>query len=442
MTAGLPRGAQGGSIAGVDGQDDRVDDKVRAWTPDVAAGVGVLAFGLAEAMSAQVGTGSREQMAVLAVAVAAATSLARRRPALALALVWAIGAWQLFSETQMMFVELALVAVAFGTARWGSVATVVAGGLSIPAGTAIALFALTYFDYGGRSLVRARPTLFETFYAIGDTWLAGVAVVALAFLGLPWLAGLALRFAARARDSRASQVVAEEQAAQAVRETDQAREIARLREEQARLARDVHDVVGHSLAVILAQAESAQYLADDPDRLRQTMANIADSARASLQDVRQVLAPGEHPPQAPRALETLVAGVRSSGHEVVLRELGTPQPLPPDVEVVVYRVLQEMLTNAVKHGDRDEPAFVELHWPDGAFAGELLVEVRNVVGAPAAGDETVPIAVAGRGLDGMRQRLAAAGGRLDVRLREDADGGAPTFTVSAWLPVTSRQAVR
>ena len=124
-------------------------------------------------------------MAALAVAVAATTSLARRRPALALGLVWVIGAWQLFSETQMMFVELALVAVAFGTARWGSVATVVAGGLSIPAGTAIALFALTYFDYGGRSLMRARPTLFETFYAISDTWVVGVAVVALASSACP-----------------------------------------------------------------------------------------------------------------------------------------------------------------------------------------------------------------------------------------------------------------
>jgi signal transduction histidine kinase len=317
---------------------------------------------------------------------------------------------------------------------------VIAGGLSIPAGTAMAVFALTYYDYGGRSLVRARPTLFEAFYAIGDTWVAGVAVVALALLGLPWLAGLAVRFAARARDSRASQVVAEEQAAEAARATDQAREIAQLRDSQARLARDVHDAVGHSLAVILAQAESAQYLADEPDRLRQTMANIADSARASLQDVRQVLTPGESPPQAPRALETLVAGVRSSGHEVVLRELGTHQPLPPDLEVVVYRVLQEMLTNAVKHGDRDEPAFVELHWPDGAFAGELLIEVRNVVGAVP--DETAPIATAGRGLDGMRQRLEAAGGRLDVRLREAPEGGRPTFTVSAWVPVSSRQAVR
>ena len=419
-----------------------MNERLQAWTPDIAVGVGVLVFGLTEAMSARVGTDSRGQMVALSVAVAATTSLARRRPALALGLVWVIGAWQLVSEAQMMFVELALVAVAFATARWGSVATVVAGGLSIPAGTAIALLALTYFDYGGRSLMRARPTLFETFYAISDTWVVGVAVVAPAVLGLPWLAGLAVRFAARARDSRASQVVAEEQAARAVRDTDQAREIAQLRDAQARLARDVHDAVGHSLAVILAQAESAQYLADDPDRLRQTMANIAHSARSSLQDVRQVLTPGEHTPQAPRALETLVAGVRSSGHEVVLRELGTPQPLPPDLEVVAYRVLQEMLTNAVRHGDRDEPAFVELHWPDGAFAGELLIEVRNAVAAPGvAPEDTMPTATAGRGLDGMRQRLAAAGGRLDVRLRDDADGGAPTFTVSAWVPVTSRQAV-
>ena len=420
-----------------------MNERLRPWAPDVAVGWGVVVFGLTEAAFADTEASTRTEMAALAVAVTTATSLARRRPALALGLVWAIGAWQLVSEAQMMFVELALVAVAFGTARWGSVSTVVAGGLSIPAGTAITLLALTYFDYGGRSLMRARPTLFEAFYAIGDTWLVGVAVVAPALLGLPWLAGLALRFAARARDSRASQVVAEEQAAQAVRDTDQAREIAQLRDAQARLARDVHDAVGHSLAVILAQAESAQYLADDPDRLRQTMADIAHSARASLQDVRQVLTPGEHPPQAPRALETLVAGVRSSGHEVVLRELGTPQPLPPDLEVVAYRVLQEMLTNAVKHGDRDEPAFVELHWPEGAFAGELLIEVRNAVAAPAvARDDTMPVATAGRGLDGMRQRLAAAGGRLDVRLREDAGGGAPTFAVSAWVPVTSRQAVQ
>ena len=100
----------------------------------------------------------------------------------------------------------------------------------------------------------------------------------------PWLLGLALRFSARSQASRRSQVVAEA-------ERDQAAEIARLRDEQTRLAHDVHDVVGHSLAVILAQAESAQFRDDeDTEALKQTMTNIATSARGSLEDVRQVLA--------------------------------------------------------------------------------------------------------------------------------------------------------
>jgi len=421
----------------------RVHDDLREWLPELVLGTAVLVIGLVDAASV-VDAGSRAQPIGLAVAVAATTAVARRQPGLALGLVWAIGAWQVVTETPAMLVELALVWVAFATARWGSVATVVAGALSIPAGTGIALVALSYLDYGGISLVQAQPALFRTFYGFGDTWLVAVVAMMLAFLGLPWLAGLALRFAAGARDSRASQEAAERQTLQAVRDTDQAREIARLREQQALLARDVHDVVGHSLAVILAQAESAQYLPDDPGRLKQTMATIASSARSSLQDVRQVLAPGEHPARPPHALETLVSGVRASGHEVVLRELGNPQPLPPDLEVVVYRVLQEMLTNAVRHGRRDEPVYVELHWPDGAFAGELLIEVRNVVSEAAAaapsGEERA--AAQGRGLDGMRQRLAAAGGRLDIRLRAPEDDAPPTFTVSAWVPVTSRSRIR
>ena len=134
-----------------------------------------------------------------------------------------------------------------------------------------------------------------------------------AVLAVPWLAGLALRFQVRAAAlARSRQVAAEDDAARARRETEQAREIAGLREEQARLARDVHDVVGHSLAVILAQAESAQYLPDDdPAALKQTMATIATSARSSLQDVRQVLAgPHAAPPPRTDAFEQLLDGVR------------------------------------------------------------------------------------------------------------------------------------
>jgi signal transduction histidine kinase len=126
--------------------------------------------------------------------------------------------------------------------------------------------------------------------------------------------------------------------------------------------------------------------------------------------------------------------VRESGHEVVSTEVGTPQPLPPELETVAYRVLQEMLTNAIKHGRRDTPVLVEQHWE-----GELRIEVRNV--ATHTDEATRPTTAhhpgappaPGQGLEGMRRRLESVGGRLDVRRREESDG--PTFTATAWVPM-------
>jgi signal transduction histidine kinase len=192
--------------------------------------------------------------------------------------------------------------------------------------------------------------------------------------------------------------------------------------------------------VILAQAESAQYLEDlDTGALRQTMTNIATTARTSLQDVRQVLSSTNGSgPAATRhgGLDSLVDGVRAAGHDVRSTEVGTAQPLPPELEVVAFRVLQEMLTNAIKHGRRGEPVLVERHWE-----GELRIEVRNVIDTSAP--ETQPLVMAepvpehvGQGLEGMRRRLESVGGRLDVRRREEPGG--PTFTATAWVPVRSR----
>jgi signal transduction histidine kinase len=110
---------------------------------------------------------------------------------------------------------------------------------------------------------------------------------------------------------------------------------------------------------------------------------------------------------------------------VVSSEVGNPQPMPPELDVVAYRVLQEMLTNALKHGRRDDPVFVERHWE-----GELRIEVRNVVEPGDAESEP------GQGLEGMRRRLESVGGRLDVRRREE--DGRTTFTATAWIPVRSR----
>ncbi len=409
-------------------------DRLKEWSPDLTLGFLVLALGIGEAVSTNpqydgAGDGSNLPLVLVAVATAAAVTIARRHPAAALAAVWLTFGLQAWSDTQLLLVEACFVVVAFAAARWGHPVTVLASALSIPAAAAGLVALVAVREYVPLVDVVDYRALLDATSRFGDTWRVGAAVILMSLLGVPWLAGLAMRFSDRARTSRVHQVEAEEEAARAVRESEQAREIARLRDDQARLARDVHDVVGHSLAVILAQAESAQYLPDaDTERLKQTMQTIATSARSSLQDVRQVLTPGAETDAPPRPLDTLVEGVRAGGHEVVSRELGTPQPLPPELEVVAYRVLQEMLTNAVKHGRRDEPVFVERHWPDGSFAGELRIEVRNTV-AGGGGE-------GGQGLDGMRERLDAAGGRLDVRRRDEDD--AVTFTVTAWLPVSNR----
>ena len=266
------------------------------------------------------------------------------------------------------------------------------------------------FPIGESALYNLR----DIFWPRGITASSGFVLIALigaAILGIPWLVGLLLRIRARAGETEAARQVA-------VREAVQAQEIARLREAQADLARDVHDVVGHSLAVILAQAESAQFRKEtDTEALKQSMRDIATSARASLQDVRQVLSgTADAATQATGGLTSLIDGVRASGHDVQDRVHGTPQPLPPELDVASYRVLQEMLTNAIKHGRRGGSLGIEREW--GPW---LRITVSNPTDVPAH--------EAGQGLIGMQRRLDAVGGRLDVH----RDG--ELFVATAWIPV-------
>jgi signal transduction histidine kinase len=409
---------------------------LRPWAADIAAGGVVLALGLWETITVQVLFSRQLELALTALVVAVAVGTCRWRPELALGLMAALGLWQVATGSQLMLVELALAAVPFGCARWGRPVTVVLGLAATPVAVVMATayvrtYGLAMLTQGGiGDLLRA------TFFAprsFGRTAVA-LALLGAAILSLPWLAGLALRFWAGAEASRESQVAAEVEAARAVVDREQAEEIARLREEQAQLAREVHDVVGHSLTVILSQADAAEY-AEDPETLRETLARISSSARTSLDDVRQVLA-ATQPTAGARtaALESLVDGVRASGHAVESHEHGEARPLPPELDTVAYRVLQEMLTNAIKHGSRTTPIVVERHWE-----GELRLEVRNGVELhPGAGvEQTQPItaqrAPGGQGVEGMRRRLDSVGGRLDVRRRDEAH--ASTYTATAWMPL-------
>jgi len=414
----------------------------RSW-PDLMLGSAVFVFGVLSIGLLEPVDRSPEGVlfGLVALGMGVASGLFRLAPGVALGVVWLTSMFAVVNRLDVAPVQLSVVLVAYGTGRYGSLVTLWASGLSIPAGAVAVLgyLGLVPTDGLGAPLVRVLP-------AGGGhhtmTVLIGLAVgfvFVVALLAMPWTLGLALRL--RRRAERAAQ---QRLAADAARH--QAEEIARLRGEQTRLARDVHDVVGHSLAVILAQAESAQFRPDaDTAGVQSTLANIAVTARQSLRDVRQVLSStGDEADVSPvptGSLDALIDGVRSAGNQVHSTVTGTPRPLAPELDVVTFRVLQEMLTNALKHGRRGEPVRVERHWQ-----GDLRIEVENAVSAPVSAgsprsaptDDTFRLGTVtpGRGIDGMRRRLESVGGRLDLRRRDDATVG--TFTATAWVPLQTQ----
>lgn len=381
---------------------------------DLALGGGIAAFGCYEAASlVHVEDPGVLPRLAIGLGMGIAVGLSRRQPALALATLWIIAGVQLLSTTDSMLVELAVAIVMYGNSRYGSTATVWAGGLSLPiaylvgAGYAWAHGAevATVLRLGSVSTFTARPTL------------AFVTAAALT-LALPWLLGLILRIRSHAMTSQRERIEADRLRELAESRRAEAEELARVREEQARLARDVHDVVGHSLAVILAQAESASFLPDsEPARLKEVIGTIASSARTSLQDVRRVLSNRSDPdPSLDASVDGLIQRLEEAGAHVDQTTIGLPRPLAPDLATVAYQVLQEMLTNALKHGVRTEPIAVAQDWSRG-----LTLEVRNATRESQQG--------VGLGLNGMRTRLASVQGSLTTNL---ADG---TFVTAAWIPI-------
>jgi signal transduction histidine kinase len=199
-------------------------------------------------------------------------------------------------------------------------------------------------------------------------------------------------------------------------------------EERMRIARDLHDSAGHAINVILVQAGAARLHAEqDPERARAALSTIEDVARETVTEIDRLVgslredgAPdaGEHvdPPLTLAAVAALVERHRANGLEVKLEVEGEQRPLPRAVELAAYRILQEALTNAAKHGGAE--ARVEISYGPRA----LTLAVTNPAGRARA-DEP-----AGHGLVGMRERALLLDGRLVV---ERDDG---TFGVRAELP--------
>jgi signal transduction histidine kinase len=185
--------------------------------------------------------------------------------------------------------------------------------------------------------------------------------------------------------------------------------------ERARIARDMHDVVAHNLSVMIALADGASFTrTTDPQRAADAMDQVATTGRQALGEMRRllgVLRDGDHPaalqPQPCLAdLETLLAQVRLTGLRASLTTDGPLPALPAGLQMTVYRLVQESLTNTLKHSVEAESATVRLRSSGQWFDVDVIDDGQ--VG-PANGS-----AGSGLGIAGMRERAAVYGGRLDV----------------------------
>ncbi len=240
---------------------------------------------------------------------------------------------------------------------------------------------------------------------------------------VPWVLGRVVR----ERRERAAQL---QQRAEGL-EHDQAALIAEATtEERARIARELHDIVAHNVGVMVLQATAAQKVLDDrPDRAREALRSIELTGRQALDELHRLLGilrktgePDRLDPQpALRNLDGLLESLRQSGLSVTASTEGDVRPLAPGIELAAYRIVQEALTNSLKHGDG---ACARLTIRYGAH--DLCLEIRD--DGPAVG------AAAGRpgghGLVGMRERVALYGGSVSAGPREE--GG---YAVIARLPL-------
>jgi len=263
---------------------------------------------------------------------------------------------------------------------------------------------------------------------VGQTDLGDVAFL-VGFVGAPWAAGLTLRL----RRERETELSSEHERLRREQEQRARRAVA---EERARIARELHDVVSHAISVTVLQARGARRtLTSDPDAARQALDAIEQTNTTALGDMRRLLAvlrdtePDDahtgHVERAPQPsldhLDTLVRHVCGSGVPVTVEVRGRRQPLPPGVDLSAYRIVQEALTNVLKHTARAE-ARVVLEYDDDA----LFVSVADD-GLP--GPLTRTEEGGGHGLIGIRERVAVVGGEVTAGPRPE--GG---FEVRARLP--------
>jgi signal transduction histidine kinase len=318
-----------------------------------------------------------------------------------------------------------------------SSACVLLGGLGysigLPAGAAIALYLLaasrTDADPWTRRDTATAVTLFVAYLGATAFGSRGFPWSELFHAGLAWTVAWFAGERSRLRRERLAEL--EVRARRAERELERERLLA-LAEERARIARDLHDSVGHAINVIVVRAGAARMHYDrDPDRSRAAIVAIEEVARQTAGEIDQIVGTLRDPgheneastaPLGLASLPRLTAHHAAVGLDVTVATAGPPRALDHPVDLAAYRILQEALTNAARHGAG--AAQVELSYCDSALGLTITNPVRDSSPEPANG---------GHGLIGMGERATLLGGSFD------ADRNNGTFRVRARLPYRGRR---
>ena len=334
--------------------------------------------------------GSRYVTAPAALAIAGAVTFRRRAPLAAVAVAMTATALQslLASSPQALWLIATCIVLFFSAAaELHERAALIALGLGLV----------------GMTIDEARAH---------DRSAQGFAFALVALVTVPWLAGRAVAV----RERRA--VTLEREGVETTRRA--------LEEERARIARDLHDVVAHAVSLIVLKAEAGAAVLDaEPERAHAQLSSIQHTGRQALSEMARLVGmlrveTGE-PLTQPRIAElaSLVDGVRRAGLDVTLAVEGDERPLNPGVDLTIYRVVQEALTNALKHGRAGGHARVVVRYtPD-----RVAIEVSNDASSSSGGTR------GGHGLVGMRERVSLYDGNFRAGV-----AGLGTFTVIAELP--------
>ncbi|MGA3526557.1 sensor histidine kinase [Melissospora conviva] len=261
-----------------------------------------------------------------------------------------------------------------------------------------------------------------------NSWSAPGPIGSIAWIGMAVAVGDAMR-------TRLEYVRAVEERARRAEQSRDEEARRRVVEERLRIARELHDVVAHHIALINVQAGVASHLLRSrPEQAEEALAHVRDAARTVLDELGTVLGVlrqaddpemTTEPTQGLSKLSGLLDGLAAAGLQVEYRRNGTVRDLPAGVDLAAYRIIQESLTNAKKHGSGGRAHLTLTYARDGVTA-----EVTN----PIDPRRELSAAGTGRGLVGMRERAAAVGGTVSAGPADDS-----VFVVHAFLPATENR---